>query len=397
MLLLSVHYKIQKDKEVMSKPNSNLKIKLLRAGWGAFPWLMVVILLVLALIIGLKLYDKKQRLEYEKSHAVKEESSTIKVLTLDIEPRTFKDKINLPAVIESFEDLTVKSEVSGQVVKILAEEGEYVKKGQILVQLDERDYQLRLESVEANYDLALLDYNRMSELAEKKIAAVSDLDKINAQLKGLKSQLNETRLALERTKIKAPISGRLNEIEAKVGDWMGVDNPVAQILQIGSVKVTVGIPESDVSSVFDLKEADITIEALGNRVVKGKKIFLSRSPGTMARLYNLELVVPNPDGRILPGMFARVEIVKQTFEDAIIIPLYSIITQHNEKFVYIEKNGKAEKRKVVLGLLSNAEIQILKGLEPGDHLIVDGHRSLDSGQDVDVIKSVKDIREIINL
>jgi RND family efflux transporter MFP subunit len=342
------------------------------------------------------LYAKKQRIEDERKNAAKEETAAIKVITLQVEQKEFKDKINLPAVIESFENLWVKTEVSGQVVKILVNEGQYVEKGQVLVKLDDRDYQLRLESIEANYDLAQLEYKRISGLAEKKIAAVTDLDKINAQLKSLKSQLNEAKLALERTRLKAPISGRLNEIDTEIGDWLGIDKPVAQILQIGSVKVSVGIPESDVASVFDLKEADITIEALGKRSVKGKKIFLSRSPGTMARLYNLELALPNPDGRILPGMFARVEIVKKTFQNAVVIPLYAVISQQNDKFVYVEKNGIVEKRNVQIGLLSGWEVQITDGLEKGDHLIIEGHRALDSGQKVDVIRMVKDPREILN-
>jgi len=380
----------------MAQPKSGIKIKILKSLWGIFPWLIVVVFLVISAVIGIMLYEKKQRLDYEKEHAIKEESGSVKVVTMLIEPREFKDKINLPATIESFENLWVKTEVSGQVVDVLVEEGKYVKKGQLLVKLDDRDYKLRLESIQANYDLALLEYNRISELASKRIAAVTDLDKVEAQLKSLKSQLNEAKLALDRTSIRAPIMGRLNEVEAKIGDWLGVDKPVAQILQIGSVKVTVGIPESDVASVFDLKEADITIEALDNKRVKGRKVFLSRRPDTMARLYNLELVVPNLDGRILPGMFARVEIVKKTFENAVVIPLYAVITQQNEKFVYIEKNGIVEKRIVKLGLLSNWEVQIASGLEPGDHLIIVGHRVLDSGQNVDVMQMVKDPREILN-
>ncbi len=380
----------------MPKPNSDTKIKIFRFIWGSFPWLMVLLFIFLAATMGILLYEKKQRLDYEKKHAVKEESQAVKVITMSVEPREFKDRINLPAVVESFENLWVKSEVSGQVVKILVNEGQHVEKGQMLLKLDDRDYQLRVESIEANYDLALLEYNRISTLAEKKIVAVTDLDKTNAQLKSLKSQLKEARLALERTSIKAPISGRLNEIEAKVGDWLGVDKPVTEILQIGDVKVTVGIPESDVASVFDLDEADITIEALDNMSVKGKKIFLSRSPGTMARLYNLELALPNPDGRILPGMFARVEIVKKKFDNAFVIPLYAVIAQGNDKFVYVEKNGVVEKRVVELGLLSDWEIQVTKGLESGDHLIIVGHRVVEKGQKVDIVKMVKDPREILN-
>jgi membrane fusion protein, multidrug efflux system len=380
----------------MLHPTSDTKIKILRFVWGNFPWLMVILLLILSGSTGVMLVSKKQRLDIEKKNAQKEASEAVKVVTLLIEPREFKDTINLPAVIESFEDLWVKSEVSGRVIKVLAEEGQIIEKGQVLVQLDDRDYQLRLDSIEASYELAKLDHKRMSELAEKKIAAVTDLDKINAQLKGLKSQYDEAKLALERTSIKAPISGRLNEIEAKVGDWLSVDKPVAQILQIGNIKVTVGIPESDVDSVFDMNEADIKIEALNNMMVKGKKLFLSRSTGSMARLYNLEFAVPNPDGRILPGMFARVEIVKKSFENAFVIPLYAVIAQGNDKFVYIEKNGIVEKRIVELGLLSDWEIQVTKGLEPGDHLIIVGHRVVDKGQKVDTIKMVKDPREILN-
>ena len=376
---------------------SRLKIKMLRAAWEFFPWVLVIVLFILAGSLGLILLSKKQKLEYERRNAVKEETAAVKVITMSIEEKELEDKINLPAVIEAFENLWVKTEVSGQVVDILVEEGQHVKKGQVLVKIDERDYQLRFDSIEANYELSQLEHKRTSGLAEKKIAAANDLDKVDAQLKVLKSQYDEAKLAFERTSIKAPISGRLNEIEAKIGDWMGIEKPVAQILQTGNVKVVVGIPESDVAAVFDLEEADITIEALGNRVVKGKKIFLSHSPGNMARLYNLELLIPNQDDRILPGMFARVEIIKETIEDAIVIPLYAVITQQDDKFVYVEKNGRAEKRNVELGLLSNWEIQVTKGLEPEDHLIIVGHRVLDDGQKVEVIEVVKDPREILNI
>lgn len=376
---------------------SKLKIKLLRAAWEFFPWVLVIVLFILVGSLGLVLLSKKQKIEYERRNAVKEETAAVKVITMSVEEEELEDKINLPAVIEAFENLWVKTEVSGQVVDILVKEGQRVKKGQVLVKIDERDYQLRFDSIEANYELSQLEYKRISGLAEKKIAAATDLDKVEAQMKALKAQYNEAKLALGRTSIKAPIGGRLNEIEAKIGDWMGIDKPVAQILQTDNVKVTVGIPESDVAAVFDLEEADITIEALGNRVVKGKKIFLSHRPGNMAMLYNLELLIPNEDGRILPGMFARVEIVKETIEDAIVIPLYAVITQQDDKFVYVEKNSRAEKRNVELGLLSNWEIQVTKGLDPEDHLIIVGHRVLDDGQKVEVIEVVKDPREILNI
>jgi membrane fusion protein, multidrug efflux system len=378
----------------MDQLESERKNKVLRFIWGSFPWVIVIILILSLFILGGNIKGKSARLEKEKMAATKEEAS-VQVVTMTVAPKQLEEKLNLPAVVESFENLWVKSEAAGQVTKILVKEGQMVQKGQVLVELDGRDYASALERIDANYKLATIEYNRMSELHKRNIAAASEVDKLDAQLKDLDAQMKTAKIALERTKITAPISGRLNEIEAKTGDWMSVDKQVAQILQIGEVKVTVGVPESDVSSVTDLKEADVTIEALDKLKVKGKKYFISRQPGDMARLFNLELIVDNSDGRILPGMFARVELVKNRFESAFAIPLYSVISQDKNSFVYLEKNNKVEKHPVELGVLDGWMIQVKSGLKTGDKVIIVGHRQVDEGQTVQVIKNVTDASEIL--
>jgi membrane fusion protein (multidrug efflux system) len=378
----------------MDQFESDTKTRVLRYIWGAFPWFIVIVLVLFLFILVGNIKEKSKRLEEEKKSATKQEVS-VQVVTLTVEPEQLEEKLNLPAAVESFENLWVKSEASGQVTNILVKEGQMVEKGQVLVELDSRDYTSRLERIEANYKLATIEHDRMAELYKKNSAAANEMDKLEAQLKDLDAQMKEAKLALERTKITAPISGRLNEIEAKIGDSMPIDKPVAQILQIREVKVTVGIPESDVASVIDLKEADIIIEALDKLKVKGRKLFLSRQPGDLARLYNLELVVDNPDGRILPGMFARVELVKKRFKDTLAVPLYAVISQDEENFVYLENNNKAEKRSVELGILQGWMIQVKSGLKPGDKVIIVGHRLVDEGQAVQVIKNVTDASEIL--
>jgi len=285
--------------------------------------------------------------------------------------------------------------VPGQVVKVLIEEGQKVKKGQVLVKLDDRDYQLRLARIEANYKLAKLNHDRTSALVKKKIAAATKLDEIEALLKDLAAQRSEARLALSRTRITSPICCLLNELKAKEGDFVSVGDPVAQILQLDQVKVTVGVPESDVAAIFDLEEADVIIEALGRHRVKGRKIFLSRQPRTLARLYDLELIVPNPDRRILPGMFARVELVKQVFNKSLAVPLYAVISQGDERIVFIDKEGRAERRRIEVGTLVGWQVRVTSGLVASDRVIVVGHRLLDHGQQVEVIKNVTDPSEIL--
>ena len=374
---------------------SDSKTRILRFLWGIIPWLMVALILVFIVIMGGWIKEKKVRLAEAKKAAMKKEVPAVKVITLTLKTRHLKDKINLPAEVAAYEDLWVKAEVRGQVVKILVDEGQTVKKGQIFIQLDDRDYRTRLARIEANYKLTKLDYDRIAALAKKKVVGAAKLDEIEAQLKDVTAQLSEAQLALSRTKITAPIGGRLNEIKAKLGNFIDVGDPVAQILQFDKVKVTVGVPESDVAAIFDLEEAEVIIEALQKLRVKGRKIFLSRQPRTLARLYDLELMVPNPDGRILPGMFARVELVKRVFNRALAVPLYAVITQGDERFVFIEKDGRARRRNIELGILVDWQVQVTSGLKAGERVIVVGHRFLDSGQPVEVIKNVSDSREIL--
>jgi len=370
-------------------------MKILRFIWGIIPWLMVGLLVAFVVVMVGRIKEKQADLVEAKKAAMKKEIEAVSTIVLTLEPRRLVDKIELPAQVEPYEDLRVKAEVSGQVVRVRVEEGQIVNKGEILVQLDERDYRTRLSRIQANYKLAKVDYERIATLVQKKVTPVSELDRIEAQLKDLSSQLNEAELALSRTKIAAPIAGRVNEVTAKKGELLAVGQPVAQILQFDKVKVTVGVPESDVAAVFDLSRADVVIDALDRLRVKGRKIFLSRQPRSLARLYDLELEVPNPDGRILPGMFARVELVKQTFENSLAVPLYAIVSQSEDHVVFLEKDGRAERRKVELGVLDGWEVQITSGLKPGDRVIVVGHRFLDDGQPIKVIKRVRHPREIL--
>ena len=375
--------------------STKVKIKLLRFVWSAIPWLMVALIVAFIVTMGSRIKEKKAHLEEAKKAAIKQEVPAVRIITLTLTPRRLVDKINLPAQIDPYEEVWVKAEVPGQVIEVLVKEGQMVKKGQILMKLDDRDYRTRLARIEANYKLAKLNHERTKTLVKKKIATPTKLDEIEAQLKDLTAQRNEATVALSRTSITTPLSSFLNEISAKMGDYIGVGDPVAQILEIDTVKVIVGVPESDVAAIFDLNEADIIIEALGKRRVKGNKIFLSRKPRTLSRLFDLELSVPNPDGHILPGMFARVELVKYVYEDAVALPLYAIITQEDERFVFIEKEGRVEKRRVTLGTLIDWQVHITSGLKAGERVVVVGHRLLDDGQAVEVIKNVSNPSEIL--
>lgn len=379
-----------------NREKKTLKARLLMAVWATFPWFLVCLVVVLIVGMGRLIVQEQSRLAEAKKEAAHQVVPAVSVVTLIVEPRRLEDRITLPAEVKPFEELWVKAEVKGQVTDVMAEEGQPVRSGQGLVQLDKRDYSARLDRIEATHRLAVLDHERIETLVRKNIAAESKLDEAVARLKELGAQRQEAELALNRTRILAPIQGVLNEMKAKKGDLLEPGQPVAQILQIDKVKVTVGIPESDVAALSDLKEADVVIEALGKRTVKGKKYFLASKPRSLARLYDLELAVPNPALDILPGMFARVELVKEVFPKALVVPLYAVIVQGDQKIIYVEEAGRARKRNVEIGVLDDWQVQVRSGLSPGEKVIVVGHRLLDEGQEVNVIKVVRDPAKILD-
>lgn len=378
----------------MADNEKKIKTRVLRFVWGIVPWLMVLAVVGFVVSMGGRINHEKARLEKEKAAAMKKEIPPVRVITLTLKEKTVEDRIELPAVVEPWDELWVKAEVPGQVTHILADEGIRVKKGRLLMRLDDRDYIARLNRIEANYDLARLEYKRIEKLASQKITSASRLDEVEARLKDLVAQRKEAQLALERTRITSPISGRVNEIPAKLGDFLEKGQEVAHILQFDKVKVTAGVPESDVAAVLDLNQAEVIIDALDRKRVTGKKVFLSSQPRSLSRLYDLEFEVANPEDRILPGMFARVFLIKSVYEKALSVPLYAVITHDEEHFVFIEEEGAAKKRPVKLGVLFGWQVRIESGLKPGERVIVVGHRMVDDGQPVEVMKNVTDPKEI---
>jgi membrane fusion protein (multidrug efflux system) len=372
----------------MKNDSMTPKEKVLRRVWRMLPGIVLLLLIVLIINMGYRIKSENERIREEKLEALNKERPPVNVVVLDVNPMTIRDRLSLPAQVEPWIELTVFAEVSGRVVQVLRTEGDYVRKGDIIALLDSRDYENELASVRAELGLAEKNLDRTKSLFEEKLITGAQLDADAARFNALSASLKNAEIRLERCTITAPIDGTINGLDAKEGLYMNVQDPVAVILDIGRVKVSVGIPESDVDDVRRLSSFNITIDALDGRKVKGRKHFLSRRPETLAHLYKMELEVENSGGELLPGMFARVNIVKREVKESISVPLYSVIPRGDEQFVFVSNNDTAHVRMVETGILEGWMVEITKGLEEGDHVIVVGHRSLDEGQEVNIVRSV---------
>jgi membrane fusion protein (multidrug efflux system) len=200
---------------------------------------------------------------------------------------------------------------------------------------------------------------------------------------------------LSRCTITAPIAGVIRRLDAVEGLLLNVSDPVAEILQIDRVKAVVGIPESDVALVRNIENVTLTVQALDDKQITGRSHYLASSPENGARLYRLELAIDNRDHLILPGMFFRAQIVKKVYEDAVAVPIYTVIKRQNKQFVYVEKNGVAHQLPVELGIIEDYMVQVTSGLSPGSRVVVEGHRDIDQGNKLNIVRVLSDPREAL--
>lgn len=339
-------------------------------------------------------YVERQIAEHKLE--VDTQAPEVNIVAFKLSPIEVRDRINLPGIVEPWLKYNIVAEVRGKVEKKLFEKGRPVKKGEVIAILDTQDYEIALRSAKASYDTALASRNRVEKLYKEQLASRSQLDDIVAQMEVYRAQMESAKLNLSRCTIISPISGMINNLYVEEGKYVNISDPVAEVMQIDKVKVKVGIPESDVNGIRNVDAFEVKFDALNGRIFPASKFFLSKASDAQARLYNLELSIDNPEREILPDMFARVEIVKRDIPNALALPLYSIITLNGEKTVYVVNDGVAHARTVQTGIQEGWMMQISDGLAPGDAVIVVGHRRVSDGQEVNVIRTIKNLEELEN-
>ncbi|NOZ67794.1 MAG: efflux RND transporter periplasmic adaptor subunit [Deferribacteres bacterium] len=369
--------------------------KTARRVWGLLPALFLVLLIIVIVVLFVRIGSERERLRAEKLAALHKARPPVNVVVLDLRPMPIRDRLDLPAQVEPWVELRVAAEVPGRIVEVAAKEGDYVEKGDLLARIDTRDYENELEKIRAEYDLARKTLARTKGLYSEGLVTRERLDSDTARVEALGASMKNAGLRLRRCSINAPVSGIVNRLDAEEGLYMNTGDTVAVILEIDRIKVAAGIPESDVDAVGRLEYFDLTIDSLGGRTVRGRKHFLSKNTESFAHVYRLEIEVDNPGRDILPGMFARVNIVKKEVPDALSVPLYAIIAREDRQFVYVAEDGKARARTVETGILEGWRMQITKGVEPGDQVIVVGQRSVNDGREINIVRTVTDPEELL--
>ena len=362
--------------------------------WNNFPRFILLAMIALSVVLVGAIKKESALIAANKAAAVQQEKPPTNAVTLTLSPTTIKDRINLPGSIKPWTRLQLMSKLGGTITDVLVQDGDRVQKGDVLAHIESKDYEIALTRAEAAYKLAKSEYDRDKSIYDKGVIPASTLDANKTSMQTAMADYENAKLLYSRTTVTSPMDGIIRRMDAKIGLQLSVGDPIAEILEIDRLKGVIGIPESDVLAVRKLDEVEISIQALNNKKISAKVHFLSPSPETIARIYNLELEIDNKSADIFSGMFIRADIVKETFHNSIAVPFYSVISRNDEQFVYVEENGIAKKRHVRLGIMEKWMVQITDGLQAGDKLLVEGHRDVENNQPVKVVQTITNPEEM---
>lgn len=321
----------------------------------------------------------------------------VAVETLDVDKITFTDHIRINGNVSALEDAIVSAETGGQVL-FVAESGTIVRKGDVILRIDDRQLRAGYDAAKTGYELALDVYNRQAALyADSVISTLQYLqskaqrDQAAAQLASIDKQLSDARL-------KAPFSGRIEGKLTSVGQFVAPGMPVVRLVNTSKIKVTGGVPERysgviTTNSTVNVKFRNYTI---GDRA--SKISFAGNLINPDSRTFPIEITLDNPGNTIKPKMIADLQIVRAQRENSIVIPRTALVRDELGHSVYVvNSNGESQRaalRYVEISLISGDFVIIGSGVSAGDQIIIAGLTSLNDG-DLINITARRDIKELI--
>jgi membrane fusion protein (multidrug efflux system) len=309
----------------------------------------------------------------------------VTAVTVAAEPQ-LPDTFDLPAVVEPNEIVSVSAEVAGQIEWTGPREGASVRTGDPLLRLNTDLLQAEHDRVQAQAQYDQSEFERQKGLVQGGAAPSRDLDEAAMKLAVSKAQLEEVRARLARTQITAPSSGVLNDLPVEQGEYVQTGTRVADIVDTSVVKVVVDVPERDIAFFSVGQKVEILTDAAAQpAVLEGAITFISELADPKTRSTRMEITLPNEEGRLRSGQIVRVRMTRRVLQDVVMIPLLAVIPMEETKAVYVVESSKAQRREVELGIIRGDRVQVTRGLEPGDQLIVSGHRLVAPDQAVNVV------------
>lgn len=280
------------------------------------------------------------------------------------------------------ESIMLRPEQSGRIDEILFTEGGKVEKGTPLFILDRSIYIAELKSAQARVQLSRVDYDRAKSLLRKKVGSAQDRDSTLAQLRVDQAQEALAQAKLDKMTIKAPFTGFTGLRLVSPGDYVNQGENLVELTDISNLKLDLRVPEIYLSELQVGRELEVNVDALPGNTIKGKVTAISPSSDSNAHNIEIRASIPNTNGTLRPGLFAKISLLVDQ-QTTVVIPEQAIIPKDGLFFVMtVTEDHKVAMNPVKMGQRRPGVVQIIDGLKDGDILITAGQIKLFPGMPV---------------
>ncbi len=315
----------------------------------------------------------------------KEEQEKVPVEVASVKRGDISNFILLSSNLETEIMADVYSRIQGIVEAIHKEEGSYVKKGDLLLTLEAKEYELSEQRAHIEYKKQQNNYKRLKAMHEKNLLSDEEFETARFALETAEIQWKEAQLNLDYTLIKSPISGRVGERLAKIGRRIQPTDKLFSVVNYNEMIAVVYVPEKNLGQLKLRQKANVYSDHMPNEIfdawIKRISPVVDPSSGT----FKVTVGVRNRKNMLRPGMFVNVQIIVDTHKDVVLIPKTAIIYENEYMYVYIVRDGIAHKIRLTPGFADNEKVESLQDIEPGDKIIIIGQSGMKDKTPVTVI------------
>ena len=286
-------------------------------------------------------------------------------------PENFTETIPVTGSIEANESVVLKSEVSGKITGIFFNEGQYVEQGELLIKVYDDDLQAQLTKAQANLKLTEDVEERQRLLLDREAISRQEYDVAYANLQAAQADVTLLRSQISKTEIKAPFDGRIGFRKVSPGEYITPGVDIASLVNDDPAKIQFTVPER-YSQMLGTNTV-IRYRMEGQPGERRATVYaVAPTIDQSTRTLQLKAIASNPNGKLIPGAMARIDVMMQTQHNVILIPAQAILSETSGQKIYIYRGGKPESVMVETGARTNDRVEITKGAAPGDSVIITG-------------------------
>jgi RND family efflux transporter MFP subunit len=316
-----------------------------------------------------------------------------------VEEKTVSEQITLIGTTQAVAESTVAAEISGIVEAFPVNEGDFVKKGEMLARLRDTDLKLRLkamiagrEKIRANLLNAEKELKRHSKLKDANSIAASKYDEALYSQRALSQEFRRSQADIEhlqyqiaQKQVLAPFDGFIALEHTEVGQWINAGGPVVVMIDLTRIRITVDVPERYAVMLKPKTRVKLRIRNVSNDFINGQIDAILPQGNAAARTFPLKILTENPDFKIFAGMEAAVTFDLATKKSALLVPKDAVVPDGNSWLVYRVEEETAMPLNVDVKGYYDGSVAVAGRLEPGDHVVIRGNERLRPGQKVQII------------